>query len=84
MVDDNNGSPVVQGTLVILDLDRFKEYTIQHELDDYKPNTVTGTLSRLVSALASKYSGSILHGLDWERGTEEAVLVYPGTDPAII
>jgi len=81
MVKRESSFPVLQGTVVILDLDRFKEYTTQYGLDEYEPNIITGTLSRLVSDLSSKHSGSILYGLDWERGTEEAILVFPGMDP---
>ena len=72
--------PAVYGTVVILDLDRFKEYTIQQGFNAYKPNIVTGTLSHLVLDVASKRTGSILYGLDWDRGTEEAIIVFPGME----
>ena len=68
-------------TVVLVDMDRFSEKTRREGLNPYRPNTYTGTLSHLVDRLASKWSAQILYGLDWERGTEEAVLQVAGTPP---
>ncbi len=72
---------LVEGTIVVLDLDRFGEYVREHGLSEYSPNIVTGTLSYLVEWFVRKWSGVIVYGLDWERGTEEAVVEIPYVDP---
>lgn len=71
----------VLGTIVVMDLDRFEEYVRLHGLDPYKPNDVTGTLSYLVNEFALKWQGVIVYGLDWERGTEEAIIEIPFVHP---
>ena len=71
----------VMGTIVVMDLDRFEDYVKRHGLDPYKPNVVTGTLSNLVNDLALKWHGVIVYGLDWNRGTEEAIIEIPLTHP---
>ena len=68
-------------TIILIDLDRFSEKTREEGLNPYKPNIYTGTLSRLVELFARKWRAQILYGLDWERGTEEALLQIPGTTP---
>ncbi len=71
---------LVEGTIIIMDLDRLEEYMRGHGItDEYKPNIVTGTLTMLVEELASKWRGVIVYGLDWDRGTEEAVIEVPYT-----
>ncbi len=65
------------GIIIVLDLDRFEEYTVEHGYDQYKPNIVTGTLTNLVKNLVYKYNGSVIYGLDEERGTEEAIIEIP-------
>ncbi len=64
----------IEGYIIVMDLDRFEDYTETHGLDQYKPNMVTATLTRLVDEFASKHRGVIIYGYDPERGTEEAVL----------
>ncbi len=71
---------LVEGTIVIIDLDRFGEFVRERGLSEYSPNDVTGLLSRLVEDLARRWGGVILYGLDWERGTEEAVVEIPGVE----
>jgi len=68
------------GSIVLLDLDRFGEYVERMGLSEYSPNVVTGTLSALVEGLARRFHAVIVYGLDWERGTEEAVLEIPGVE----
>ncbi len=68
------------GTIIVMDLDKFKEYVEARGLNIYSPNEVTGTLSRLVESFISKFNGILVYGLDWERGTEEAVIEIPLTD----
>ncbi len=71
----------VEGTIVILDLDRFEDYMKEHGIvDEYKPNIVTGTLTRLVEELLGKWRGVMVYGLDYQRGTEEAVIEVPYTN----
>lgn len=68
---------VVDGAIVIIDLDSFEDYTRAKGLDPYRPNDVTGLLSALVEGLARKWQGVVVYGLDWDRGTEEAVIEFP-------
>ncbi len=67
------------GVVVIMDLDRFEEFTREHGLDEYKPNYITGELTRLVEKLAIEKRGVVISGLDYDRGTEEAVIEFPYT-----
>lgn len=68
---------LIQGLIIIIDLDNFGEYVEKHGLDPYKPNVVTGTLSELVYRFVNKWRGVVIYGLDFERGTEEAVIELP-------
>ena len=72
---------MVWGSVVILDLDRFKEVTKSRGWTEYKPNIITGELSHLVDAFVRKWSAHLVYGLDWDRGTEEAVIEIPGVTP---
>ncbi len=72
---------LVEGTIVVLDLDKFEEYVKEHGLSEYSPNIVTGTLSHLVEEFARKWQGVIVYGLDWQRGTEEAIIEIPYVHP---
>lgn len=67
----------IEGVIIVMDLDEFEEYTLIHGYDQYKPNIVTGTLTRLVEELSIKYRGVIIYGHDPARGTEEAVIEIP-------
>lgn len=69
------------GTIVILDLDRFKEFTQTRGLSEYEPNFVTGELTKLVEWFAQKQGGVVVYGLDYERGTEEAIIEIPFARP---
>ena len=71
---------LVEGTIVIIDLDRFGDYVRERGLSEYNPNDVTGLLSSLVEDLARKWGGVIIYGLNWARGTEEAVIEFPGVN----
>jgi len=72
----------VMGTIVVMDLDKFEEYVRLHGLDPYKPNIITSTLSHLVNDFALKWQGVIIYGLDWKRGTEEAIIEIPFIYPS--
>ena len=72
---------IVEGTVIILDLDRFGELTSSKGWDEYKPNIITGTFTHLVEEFVRKHSANILYGLDPKRGTEEAVIEIPYTKP---
>jgi len=72
---------LVEGTVVIMDLDKFEEMTISMGWDQYKPNIVTGTLTQLVEWLVRKWSAFVVYGLDPKRGTEEVVLEIPNVRP---
>ncbi len=74
-------TPTLWGTIVVMDLDKFGEYVEEHGLDPYRPNDVTATLTRLVEELARRRGGFIVYGLDPDRGTEEAVIEFPLTEP---
>lgn len=65
------------GTVVVIDLDRFEEVTRKRGYDEYKPNDVTGRLSALVEGFARRWQAVVVYGLDWERGTEEALIEIP-------
>lgn len=79
-IERGSSSAVSRGAVVVLDLDRFEEITRQRGYDEYTPNEVTGLLSDLVERLARKWCGVVVYGLDWERGTEEAVIEIPGVE----
>lgn len=72
---------VCSGTVVIVDLDKFKEITREKGFNKYKPNIITGTLTQLVEDFAKKWQATILYGLDYKRGTEEAVILIPLVKP---
>lgn len=76
-----SGEKLVWGTVLVLDLDRFEETIEEKGWSQYTPNPATGLLSHLVEQLARKWSAVIVYGLDWERGTEEAVLEIPLVEP---
>ncbi|MEM4575894.1 MAG: hypothetical protein QW701_00380 [Candidatus Nezhaarchaeales archaeon] len=68
------------GITVALDLDRFKDVTNNMHWTEYKPNIVTGSLTRLVEEVISKLGGIVIYGLDEERGTEEVVMKFVDTN----
>ncbi|QOR95171.1 hypothetical protein IMZ38_06435 [Thermosphaera chiliense] len=70
-------SKMTPGLIVLIDLDRFEEYTMEKGLNPYVPNSVTGELTRLVEDFAIKYRGVVVYGLDYGRGTEEALIEIP-------
>lgn len=70
----------IWGSLVVMDLDRFKEYARERGLSVYEPNIVTGSLSSLVEGFVRKFQAVVVYGLDWDRGTEEVVLEIPGVE----
>ena len=72
---------LVEGTVVVMDLDRFEKMTITMGWNQYKPNIVTGTLTQLVEWFVRKWSAFVVYGLDPKRGTEEAVLEIPNVRP---
>ena len=73
-------SKAVRGAVVIIDLDRFKEIARETGWSEYTPNPVTSELTMLVKELISKHFGAVIHGLDEERCTEEAVVEFPSVD----
>ena len=76
-----SGEKLVRGTVLVLDLDKFEETIEERGWSQYTPNPATGLLSHLIEQLARKWSAVIVYGLDWERGTEEAVLEIPLVEP---
>lgn len=68
---------LVPGLVIVLDLDDFENYVKTRGLDPYRPNEISGELSRLVEDFAIKHHGVVVYGLDHERGTEEAVIEIP-------
>jgi len=75
---------VVWGTVVILDLDKFEDIVKAKGWSRYSPNPVTGELSRLVEEFVRKWNAYVVYGLDWKRGTEEAVIEIPLVEPVEI
>ncbi len=75
-----NRAPLTWGAIVIIDLDRFGDVVRERGWSEYRPNPATGLLSHLVDSLARRWQGLVVYGLDWERGTEEAVLEIPGVE----
>ena len=71
----------ISGTIIIIDIDRMGEIIEEKGWSEWRPNPATGTLSHLVEQLARKWNAVIVYGLDWERGTEEAVLEVPLVEP---
>ncbi|MCE4627650.1 MAG: hypothetical protein F7C34_00670 [Desulfurococcales archaeon] len=69
------------GTIILIDIDRMSEVIREKGWSEYRPNPSTGKLSGLVELFARKWSAVIIYGLDWERGTEEAVIEIPGAEP---
>jgi len=72
---------LVEGTVLVIDLDRFEEVVEERGWSRYSPNPATGLLSRLVDELVTRWHGYVVYGLDWERGTEEAVIEVPFVEP---
>ena len=70
----------MQSALVMLDLDQFGKIIKEVGWSEYKPNQVTGLLSNLIANLLSKHHGTHIQGLDYERGTEEAILFFSAPD----
>jgi len=72
---------LVEGTVIVLDLDKFKKVTKERGFNEYKPNIITGTLTHLVENFVRKWNAYVLYGLDYSRGTEEAVIIIPMIKP---
>lgn len=72
---------IVEGTIVAIDLDNFSEVVRLRGWSSYKPNPATGLLMNLVSELVEKHMGFVIYGLDWVRGTEEALIEIPYVEP---
>lgn len=73
--------PIVEGTIVIMDLDDFGELVKREGLSEYSPNRISGLLSNLVEEFVRKWSAVVVYGLDWNRGTEEVVIEIPLVKP---
>jgi len=73
--------PLVEGTVVMMDLDRFSDVVAERGWSEYSPNPATALLTRLVEEFVRKWQGVIVYGLDEERGTEEAVIEIPLVEP---
>ncbi len=73
--------PLVEGTVVIMDLDRFGDVVAERGWSEYSPNPATALLTQLVEEFVRKWQGVVVYGLDEERGTEEAVIEIPFVEP---
>jgi len=62
--------------LVYLDLDDFGQAVKTKGWGTYTPNPVTAGLSEIVVGISETHSAAILFGLDFARGTEEALLFF--------
>lgn len=72
---------LVEGTIIIIDIDEMEDIVRERGWSEYKPNPATGLLTGLIIEFASKWRAVVVYGLDKERGTEEAVLEVPLTTP---
>ena len=72
---------LIEGTIIVIDLDKFSEEVKSRGWSEYSPNPATGLLTRLVEEFISKWYGVVVYGLDPERGTEEVVIEIPGVEP---
>ncbi len=72
---------LVEGTIVVMDLDKFGELVKEKGWSEYEPNIITGTLTSLVEWFVSRWRAVVVFGLDEKRGTEEVVLEIPGVEP---
>ncbi|MEM4583173.1 MAG: hypothetical protein QXD50_04875 [Desulfurococcaceae archaeon] len=70
-------NPFVPGLVIVMDLDKFEEYVLQHGLSQYEPNIITGELTNFIEEFAVKHRGVVIYGLDRDRGTEEAIIEIP-------
>lgn len=66
--------------VIALDLDKFSEVTKERGWTEYSPNPVTRYLSHAVYSFSGKYHATIIYGLDFERGTEEAQIYCSDPD----
>lgn len=66
--------------VIALDLDKFSDVIKEKGWTAYSPNRVTRYLSHAVSAFAEKHHATVLYGLNFERGTEEAQLYCSDPD----
>lgn len=62
--------------LVYLDLDDFKQAVKAKGWATYTPNPITAELSKMVVEISETHAAAILWGLDYKRGTEEALLFF--------
>jgi len=62
--------------LVYLDLDDFKHAVKAKGWATYTPNPITAELSEMVAEISETHSAAILFGLDFARGTEEALIFF--------
>ncbi|MHA1270331.1 MAG: hypothetical protein ACTSPY_11130 [Candidatus Helarchaeota archaeon] len=59
-----------------MDLDNFKEISSRKGWIKYRPNIITGTLTKLIIELVNKHMAVVLHGLNEKEGTEECMLLF--------
>lgn len=72
---------LVEGTIIMVDLDAFGEEVKRRGWDEYRPNDATALVTEWIKGFASKHRAVVVWGLDEERGTEEAVLEAPFVEP---
>ncbi len=70
---------LVNGVVVVLDLDNFGEEIKKRGWSPWKPNEATGLLTQLALDFASRHRAVIIFGVDSKRGTEEFVMEIPFT-----
>jgi hypothetical protein len=72
---------MIEGTIVVIDLDDFSNVVKERGWSEYRPNDATARLTELVEDLLRKHQAFLVWGLDEERGTEEAVIEVPFKEP---
>jgi hypothetical protein len=58
--------------VIALDLDKFTQVITERGWSEYSPNPVTRYLTHAVSDFAQDHHATVLSGVDYKRGTEEA------------
>jgi hypothetical protein len=66
--------------IIAVDLDNFSEVTKKKGWTEYSPNPVTRYLSHALADFVRTHHAAVLHGLDFERGTEEAQIYCSDPD----
>ncbi|MHA1220365.1 MAG: hypothetical protein ACTSQB_01390 [Candidatus Heimdallarchaeota archaeon] len=68
----------VEELIIFIDLDNFEELSEKQAWVSYKPNEITGAMTRLITDFIRKHVGEVIYGLDEIRGTEDCMIRLTG------